>query len=67
MLLDYVRANMTNQHGISNAVVTFHHLSRTVTKPRKADINALCDNAETTSEHIRRRCDKLRTWLETGD
>jgi hypothetical protein len=63
-LLDYAAQNPQNANGVYNTVVTLKGLSRVVTKPRKAEINRFCDQAEKIGEKTRSECDALRSSLE---
>jgi hypothetical protein len=66
-LLNSARENMSNPHGIYNTVVTLKALSRTVTRPRRDDISALCDRIG-TGEAVRKtaaECASLLAGIDT--
>jgi hypothetical protein len=56
---------MDNENGIYNTVVALKDLSRTITQPRKNDMNNFCNQAEKLGDRIKKQCDALREWLET--
>ena len=66
-LLDYAAQNPKNANGVYNTVVTLGGLSRAVTRPRIAEINRFCDQAEKVGQSTRSACDALRSWLEYAD
>jgi hypothetical protein len=45
-LIKYARANMDNENGVYNTVATLKDLSREITKLKKAEINAFCEDAQ---------------------
>jgi hypothetical protein len=65
-LLSFANQHMDNENGIYNTVVTLKDLSRSVTQPRKVEINRFCDKAEKLGEHTKEQSDALRKWLETN-
>jgi hypothetical protein len=65
-LIGYAGKNLDNDNGVYNTVVTLKNLSREITQPKKAEINSFCDNAQTNGEKTKKKCDELRTWLETS-
>jgi hypothetical protein len=64
-LLSFASQHMDNEDGIYNTVVTLKDLSRSVTQPRKDEINRFCDKAEKLGERTKKQSDALRKWLET--
>ena len=64
-LLSYANPRMQDESGVYNTVVTLKDLSRSITQPRKTDLNQFCDQAEKTSNRTKAQCDAFRRWLET--
>jgi hypothetical protein len=64
VLLDYAATNTQHANGVYNTVVTLRGLSPAVTRPRKAEINRFCDQAERVGDRTKSQCDALRRWLE---
>jgi hypothetical protein len=64
-LLSHARSNPANDDGIYNTVVVLKNISRTITQPRKSDINAFCQEIQTGRPRITEQCRSLAAWLET--
>lgn len=65
-LLTMGRASRDNENGLYNTVVTLKDLSRTVTQPRKVEIDAFCAEISPVGTRIAQQCAGLRTWLNTS-
>src|ERR1051325_1834593 len=58
-LLAYARGHLENDNGIYNTVVVLKDLSRTVTQPRKGELNTFCAEAARARPRIVQRCGNL--------
>jgi hypothetical protein len=64
-LLNMARSRRDNENGLYNTVVTLKDLSRAVTNPRKAEINALCSEITSGRPRIAQQCANLQKWIDT--
>jgi hypothetical protein len=63
--LTYATKHMDDEQGIYNTLVALTDLSRSITDPRKDEINTFCDRAEMLSQRAKQQSDELRKWLKT--
>lgn len=59
-LIKYGRANMDNQNGVYNVVVTLRGLNTEVTNPKKAEIRSFCQEAQLIGDKTREQCKELQ-------